>query len=908
MDGVSLTAEDKEDFHSAFTNGVAASIGVKTEDVIMNSVATAVILNADGTGIDVSYTVIATQYTLSDLITTIESKETTDHEVTGLVNAGYTTASCSAEVITWVIVPPTADPTAYPTFLPSPDKPANSETAPPSFAPTYKTNSPTEKPSTRPTLAPSGEPSERPTEEPTKKPFSYEPTAKPSTKPTEEPTENPSHAPYTFKPTAVPSTARPTFQPTDSPSGILRTRAPTKMPITVKPTLPPTEQPTETPTRLVRTRRPTDAPVTAAPTVPVPTEQPTETPSRMIRTRRPTDEPTPSPPTELPTEKPTVQPTETPTRMTRTRRPTEEPTAGAVPTVQPTATRETRKPTVQPTSSTSLECIKGVVYVVGLQRIDTVSMDDAADPAFSSSIIKAVSESLNVEESNCDIQSIAAAKYTTYRGDAVDVIFSIYSGYDCPYDVDETLKGRTTTDNIVSELNAQGFPATASSEAILIDYSPTGVPTAAPSAAKVMVTVTQVVTGYTCDSLANGGFTSAFDDGISNGIDQPTCVVALDHIDEAIGNHGCDVTYTVTCVSGTNPSEIEALCLQQSTADACTAEIEARGYPNGVCGEVMVFIDQSPTQSPTEAHTIIFEAAQSIEGVCVDSAIYNTDEFHKAFEASIAECVHLDPSDVSIQGIQESDRDPPAMIVDYVVVASSSRTSTEIISKLNDECIPNGSLTELLGRAGYDDCEANNDAYIVDRSPTYTPTSAPSFKTYEVEAYQQIYGIDLVNATTPEFEGFFMPYITGVASRGGKTDVELIRIYDPRYTSVANRPGVAQSNDSNIVVEYRCTSFVLNDTAIVHNLNSAIRSGEVTATLQAAGYDTATSTTDVYIIVLNPTLMPSGAPTQAPTDLEDRFTDAEWAGITVGVVFAAAALTLYGYYAYVHQCLRTPIV
>ena len=49
--------------------------------------------------------------------------------------------------------------------------------------------------------------------------------------------------------------------------------------------------------------------------------------------------------------------------------------------------------------------------------------------------------------------------------------------------------------------------------------------------------------------------------------------------------------------------------------------------------------------------------------------------------------------------------------------------------------------------------------------------------------------------------------------------------------------------------------------------------------------------------------MPTFAPTTGPTPIPD----AEMAGIVVGIVFALGAGTMYGYYMYVHQCLRTPI-
>jgi hypothetical protein len=318
----------------------------------------------------------------------------------------------------------------------------------------------------------------------------------------------------------------------------------------------------------------------------------------------------------------------------------------------------------------------------------------------------------------------------------------------------------------------------------------------------------------------------------------------------------------------------------------------------------MIFVDSSPTASPTEAYQVVFEAAEALEGACVTEETLGSAEFVKAFESAVGECLNVDASDVSIQGVKMSESDPPMVIVDYVVVVpDSSESSTEMIQRLNGECIPQGVLTELLYKGGYPECLARTEAVVEDRTPTQTPTSAPSFKIYELECYHQIYGLDLENATTPEFESYFIDYVTDVA----QSDVELIRIYDPRYSAVANRPGVAKSNDSNIVVEYRATSTKINETTIEKNLNAAIYGGLFTESLQEHGYDTATSTTPVYVIVLNPTLHPTGAPTVSPTPIEERFTDAEWAGITVGVVFGAAALTMYSYYLYVHQCLRTPI-
>ena len=925
VDGISLEEKEKDNFRDSFVAGVAASVNIKPEDVILNYVKTPDILNDDGTGIDVIYTVIASDYSVNDLVETIESRQTTDDEVTYLKSAGYPYASCSAEVMTTVLVPITATPTKTPT-----GKPSEEPTARPTPLPTEEpTEGPTAKPSPRPTPLPTEEPSEGPTVKPTPRPTTLpteEPSEGPTHKPSEGPTAEPTHAPYTVKPTPRPTQATPTVQPTVQPTMPRRTRSPTKMPVTPTPTVRPSFQPSEQPTRLVRTRKPTDVPTSVEPTeqptrlvrTRKPTDylEPTEQPTRMVRTRMPTDaaEPTEQPTrmirTKMPTDMPvsaeptmeptTAEPTEQPTRMIRTRMPTE------VPSVQPTEMRKTRIPTYQPTSATSEGCEDpGVVYVVGLQRIDNVNMEDAADPKFSAAIIKAVSESLGVPESQCEIQSIAAAKYTNYRGDAVDVIFSIYTAYGCPYDVDAIVRGKVTTDNVVAELNAAGFDAEASSEAILIDYSPTHTPTEMPTQGLVKVIVTQIVTGETCESIAKEGeFYKAFDEGIADGLQEPTCSVGIDHIEVGKGNHGCDVTYTITCVAGTNAAVIEAEALQQSTADACTASIQAKGYPTGVCGEVMIFEDTSPTPSPSEGYQIVFEAAQALEGVCVTEETLGSAEFVKAFESAIGECLKVDSTDVSIQDVKMNESDPPAVIVDYVVVVpDSSEGSTEMIHRLNDECIPQGVITELLYKGGYPECYARKEAEVIDRTPSQTPTSAPSFKIYELEAYHQIYGLDLENATTPEFESYFIDYVTEVA----QSDVELIKIYDPRYTAVANRPGVAKSNDSNIVVEYRATSTRINDTTIEKNIDTAIYNGDFTKSLQEHGYDTATSTTPVYIIVLNPTLYPTGAPTVSPTPIEERFTDAEWAGIAVGVVFGAAALTMYSYYLYVHQCLRTPI-
>jgi len=955
VDGVKLTQLEKERFQLAFSNGVATAIGVASDDIVLNSVNSAVLLNHDGTGIDIDYTVIATDYNVEDLVTLIQSHITTDSEVTSLVNAGYPAASASAEVITTVLIPtpqPTLYTTAAPTFLPSPDKPSNKETAPPSVAPTYTAN---------PTPEPSVEPSHMP--------YTHMPTQKPSTmKPSAQPTDSPTMIKRTRAPTRMPVTDGPSKQPTDSPTMPRRTRSPTRMPITHTPTVPePTEQPTrmvrtrrptmapsmdtsptesptdtreptEQPTRMVRTRRPTMAPTPAEPTEAPTDYSPTEQPTRMVRTRRPTEAPTPGEPTEAPTD---YSPTEQPTRMVRTRRPTEAPTP-AQPTDTPTRVSRTRvptrapvtdtpssqpiaapvvrmtyKPTYQPTSP-QCECVdcaeKTVVYVVGLQRVDTVSIDDvqANSDVFNAAIIKGVAESVGVDESKCEIQSVAAAKYTNYRGDAVDVIFSIYTDYGCPFPVDDIIKGRTTTDNIVAELDAAGFTATASSEVILIDYSPTASPTQMPTAALTEVIVTQVVTGVNCDSIAKESeFSDAFDQGIKDGLREPTCSVGINTISEAVGGKGCDVTYTITCVAGTNADKVEAEAASQDTANACTASLEANGYSGGACGEVMVFLDHSPTQSPTEGYLVVFEAAEALQGSCVAPEVMGSQEFIDAFETAVSSCLKIDKNDVSIQGVKMNDRDPPAVIVDYVVVAPSSSTDSKtMIAHLNDDCIPSGKITAILNQNGIPDCTATTEAVIVDRTPTQTPTSSPTLKTYMLRSYHQIYGIDLENATTTEFTDYFINYVQSIASEGpGDSNVTLIRVYDPRITppdyEIQNKNlyGGAKSNDSNIVVEYSATSKTQNDTQIAHNLNTAIAAGVFTQSLRDAGYDTAISSTPLTVIILNPTGMPVYAPTTGPTPLPD----AEMAGIVVGVVFAAGAVTLYSYYMYVHQCLRTPI-
>ena len=961
---MALSQEDKERWQVAFTSGVAAAIGVDASDVIINTVETALILrDDDGTGIDVTYTVLATEYDVQGLVIKIRSREVTDAEVTALQAVGYPKAECSAEVMTTVIEPPTSTPSTQPTAKPT-DK---------------ATPKPTTKPTNKPTTKPTDEPTDEPTEVPTKAPYTRVPTAVPTTS---EPTEFPTHVPYSVKPTNSPFTHKPTEQPTEQPSKTRRTRTPTRAPFTPRPT---TEQPTDSPTRMVRTRRPTAEPTTSEPTVPEPTEEPTEQPTRMVRTRRPTaeptvpeptappptEEPTAPPPTEEPTEQPTrmvrtrrptaeptvPEPTEQPTRMVRTRRPTAEPTEvvptelptespAFEPTEQPTETRKTRKPSYQPTAN-DLVCggkQLGLVYVVGLQRIDTVSLAQAQEPEFSAAIIHAVAESVDVADDECEIQSIAAAKYSNSRGDAVDVIFSIYAPEACVGDIDDILKGRTTTDNIVNELIAVGYPATASSEAILIDYSPSATPTAAPTAALVEVTVTQVVTGVNCASIAKEPkFDTAFDAGIKTGMNQPTCGVEIDNIDPAVGGVGCDVTYTAICHAGTDADEVKAAALAQTTADACTASIEANGYPTGVCGEVMVFVDHTPTQSPTTPYMVVFEAAQALQGTCVDPSITGTPEFVTSFEKTVATCLRVDASDVSIQGVKMSDLNPPSIIVDYVVVApDSSVASVTIINRLNQDCIPSGQFTALLDDEGFSGCESTTDAYIVDRSPTEVPTMSPTPKVYVLQAWHQIYGVDLENATDPSFAQGFIDFVTYVASEGpGSANVTLINIYDPRITPpdippptaepteapvgddvvpapgtddaapsekirVINRaqPGVvAKNNDSNIVVEYTVLSTSMTDTAIENNINTAIAAGVFTQALRDIGFESASSTTPVRVLVLNPTQEPTQTPTSSPT----KMSDAEYAGIAVGAFFGVGALTLYSYYMYVHNCLRTPI-
>ena len=61
-----------------------------------------------------------------------------------------------------------------------------------------------------------------------------------------------------------------------------------------------------------------------------------------------------------------------------------------------------------------------------------------------------------------------------------------------------------------------------------------------------------------------------------NGLHEPTCSVDINTIEEAKGGNGCDVTYTITCIAGTNADKVETEALSQTTADACTASIEVQ--------------------------------------------------------------------------------------------------------------------------------------------------------------------------------------------------------------------------------------------------------------------------------------------------------------------------------------------
>ena len=308
-----------------------------------------------------------------------------------------------------------------------------------------------------------------------------------------------------------------------------------------------------------------------------------------------------------------------------------------------------------------------------------------------------------------------------------------------------------------------------------------------------------------------------------------------------------------------------------------------------------MFLDHSPTQSPTEGYLVVFEAAEALQGrwfihtlvyphsrshtlshththtfthacthtfhlspintsshtfvllpilkctflstplsgSCVAPEVMGSQEFIDAFETAVSSCLNVYKGDVSIQGVKMNDIDPPAVIVDYVVVAPySSLDSTTMISRLNDECIPSGKITAVLNQNGIPDCTAATKAIIVDRTPTESPTSSPTMKTYMLRSYHQIYGIDLENATTVEFTDYFIDYVQSIASEGpGDSNVTLIRVYDPRitppdYAILPNIYGTAKSNDSNIVVEYSATSSTQNDTQIAHNLNSAIAAGK----------------------------------------------------------------------------------
>ena len=211
-----------------------------------------------------------------------------------------------------------------------------------------------------------------------------------------------------------------------------------------------------------------------------------------------------------------------------------------------------------------------------------------------------------------------------------------------------------------------------------------------------------------------------------------------------------------------------------------------------------------------------------------------SQQFIDAFETAVSSCLNIDKEDVSIQGVKMNDIDPPAVIVDYVVVAPySSLDSTTMIGRLNGDCIPNGKITAILNQNGIADCIATTEAVIVDRTPTQSPTMSPTLKTYMLRSYHQIYGIDLENATTTDFTDYFINYVQSIASEGpGYSNVTLIRVYDPRITPPDYLPlpktlfTTAKSNDSNIVVEYSVTSQSQNDTVMAHNLNTAIAQGK----------------------------------------------------------------------------------
>ena len=112
------------------------------------------------------------------------------------------------------------------------------------------------------------------------------------------------------------------------------------------------------------------------------------------------------------------------------------------------------------------------------------------------------------------------------------------------------------------------------------------------------------------------------------------------------------------------------------------------------------------------------------------------------------------------------------------------------------------------------------------------------------------------------------------------------------------------SNKTCTVIEYELKSTKYNEVDMTMNLNKGVFNNGTTVALIEQGYAGAESKSRVQTLSMTVTSQPSGAPV---TPVVVGLSDAEVAGIIIGVILFLALAALLGYYAYVHLCLRASI-
>ena len=495
-------------------------------------------------------------------------------------------------------------------------------------------------------------------------------------------------------------------------------------------------------------------------------------------------------------------------------------------------------PTARPTNLLTL--------MRAVQRVDGITQDEVEEDSakFDAAFVAGVVSSTGLASDDVTILSIEQAQFSK---NSVNVNFELRATSTNGELLAVTMTTEAAAATLTAELVSNGYEyCEVSQPAIVVDASPTPVPTGRPTQYLTIMQVKMTVDGVTVAQAQSSTFTNKVQLLVADDCDIPATDIVIVGAEDSANLKGIQLDYSVQA-SGTNSADLGGCLGGKSLATHLTTDLQKAGFTSASVA-IGIVQDVTPTGAPSYMPTqqlTLIQAVQLVSHISASQA--NEAAFTNAFQRALAASCDVPIGNVNIINIAS---DYGAVNIAYTVQAPDSNYATVASAMTSPEAVE--SLSVAIQKAGYRDAWVDSAPTLMDISPTSAPTVAQTLSLVVLVATQDVASVTVSQASSVEFQNAF---VTGAYATLKEVDSAL-EPTDVTITAIST-----DSNGGDLTVTYSVKAKDASPQQLKEELVSAEITNSINTELHAAGFTEADAHGRATIVDSSPT----GAPSMMPT-------------------------------------------